>query len=106
MSQTISKLTVRNRKGTEGRITTGANTELLIDGTPVKGITFLKIEIKPAKVAKITIEMIAEVDVEMAAQLQETDNKLPGWAKQEPGEKQLAVYTLSSLNAEKTITRK
>lgn len=66
MSQTnkrFPKLTVRNKK--PGTISVGANTEVLLDGKPMGNISFLKIEIKSKKVAKVTMEMYADVDLEL-----------------------------------------
>lgn len=64
MSQTkMPKLTVRNRK--PGTISVGANTEVLVNDKPIPGISFLKIEIKAKKVAKVTMEMYADVDLEL-----------------------------------------
>lgn len=65
MSQTMKlpKLTVRNKK--PGTLSVGANTEVLIDGKPLGNISFLKIEIKAKKVAKVTMEMYADVDLEL-----------------------------------------
>lgn len=75
MSQTVnkgavSKLTVRNKA--PGTISTGANTEVLLDGKPLKGVSFLKIEIKPKNVTKVTMEMYCEVEVEADVDLQKT----------------------------------
>lgn len=68
MSQTprFPKLTVRNKPGTEGNLTTGANVVIELDGQPVKGCTFLKIELKPNRVAKVVMELVAEVDADVA----------------------------------------
>ena len=83
MSQTkkVPKLTIKNRK--PGSVSTGANTEVLLDGHPIQaGLTFLKVEIKAAKVAKITMEMLAELDIEVEGEpqlkLKETEEG-PAW---------------------------
>jgi len=64
MSQTAktSKLTVRNR--VPGALSTGMNTEVLLNGVPVPYVTFLKIEVKPKGIAKVTLELIGELDVD------------------------------------------
>lgn len=63
MSQTnIPVLKVRNRKP---GITTGANTQVTLDGKPLNNLSFLKIEIGARKVAKVMMEMYVEVDVEI-----------------------------------------
>ena len=43
---------------------TGMNAIVTLDGVEMKGLTFLKLELKPNKIAKILIEMVASVDVE------------------------------------------
>jgi len=65
MSQSkVSKITIRNRPGTEGELTRGSNTQLLLDGKPINSAHFVKFEIKSTKLAKVTIELYAEVEVE------------------------------------------
>ena len=71
MSQTkVSKITIRNKPGCEGNITTGANVQVLLDGQPIKGLSFLKLELKPSKIAKVTMEMYVEVDSETFSNLE------------------------------------
>jgi len=63
MSQTEFKplkISIKNRS--PGTISTGANTVVEIDGKPLPGITFLKIEIKPKGLAKVTLECIVDID--------------------------------------------
>lgn len=63
MSQTtLNRITVKQRPGTEKFISNGANTQIFLDGAPLKGVTFLKFEFKPAKRTKIVLEMFANVD--------------------------------------------
>ena len=64
MSQTakVHKIQVRNRQS--GKIQTGATTEVLIDGQPFRGVTFLKFEVKAKGVAKVLIEMYADVEID------------------------------------------
>lgn len=66
----VSKITIRNRPGAEGAITVGANTEILLDGKRLGGASFVKFEVHARKVAKVTIEMYAEVEVEANVPLQ------------------------------------
>lgn len=66
MSQTKTvpqKLIIRNR--TPGTLSTGMNTEVLLDGKPLKYVTFIKVEIKPKGVAKVLIELLADVEVDL-----------------------------------------
>jgi hypothetical protein len=71
----VSKLTVRNKA--PGTISTGANTEVLLDGQPLKGVSFLKFEFKPAKVIKVVLEMYCEVEVETDVQFTSEMPKVP-----------------------------
>lgn len=63
MSQTVFKpvkISIKNR--TPGQISTGANTIVEIGGKPMPGLTFLKIEIKPNGIAKVTMECCVDID--------------------------------------------
>lgn len=63
MSQTkLNRITVKQKPGTEGFISNGGNTQIFLDDAPLKGVTFLKFEFKPAKPTKIVLEMFAQVD--------------------------------------------
>lgn len=57
------KITVRKKEGAEGPMT-GANTEILLDGKPLKMATGLKFEVSATSVAKVTIELLADVEIE------------------------------------------
>ena len=59
------KLTIRNKPGAEGKITSGANVEIRLDGQKLPMVSFLKLELKPSKIAKVTLEMYVEVDAEI-----------------------------------------
>jgi hypothetical protein len=65
MSQTTQppKITVRNKK--PGSLSVGANTEVLIDGKPLPYVSFIKIEVGAKKMAKVMIEMIGELDIQL-----------------------------------------
>lgn len=79
MSQTkpaLSKIHISNKN--PGEISTGANTQIEIDGNPLKGVTYLKIEVKPGKVAKITMEMVVSIDdIELDADMKLVGQKHP-----------------------------
>lgn len=65
MSQTKSNLhslRVRQRPDSETKVSTGANTEVFLDGQPLKGVTFLKFEFKAKKVTKVQLEMFTHVE--------------------------------------------
>jgi len=58
------KLTVKSKA--PGTISTGANTEILLDGKPLKLVKFLKLEFHSKRVTKVQLEMyvdIEEIDV-------------------------------------------
>lgn len=74
MSQTLKPSKIRISNKNPGQMSTGANTLVELDGKPVAGITFLKVEVKPGKVAKVTMEMCVSIDdIEM-----DTDMRLVG----------------------------
>lgn len=79
MSQTqakVSKIRVSNKN--PGSLSTGANTQVELDGQKIGGITYLKIEIKPAKVVKVTMEMYVSIDdIEIDADMKLTGQKSP-----------------------------
>jgi hypothetical protein len=64
MSQTKTQLhTLKVRqKPNSGKVSTGANTEVFLDGEPLRGVTFLKFEFKAAKVTKVQMEILAKVE--------------------------------------------
>lgn len=63
-SNKVNKITIRNRPGAEGKLTVGANTQILFNDQPIGGACFVKFEVHARKVAKVTIEMFAEVEIE------------------------------------------
>lgn len=63
-SATVHKIQIRNRAGHDGKISVGANMEVLLDGKPLKGVTFFKFEVKTKAIAKVMLEMYAEVDID------------------------------------------
>jgi hypothetical protein len=64
MSQTkIPKLKIRNKE--PGRISKGANTIITLDNIVLPTVSFLKIEIKAAKIAKVMMEMYVDLDIEL-----------------------------------------
>jgi hypothetical protein len=62
MSQTLHSLKVRQRPDSTARVSTGANTEIFLDGKPLKGVTFLKFEFKAKKVTKVQLEMFTHIE--------------------------------------------
>lgn len=67
MSQTIKKnchhkLSIKNKN--PGSISTGANTEVYLDGERLNGVSFIKLEFKSHKITKVLLEMYVEAEVE------------------------------------------
>jgi len=91
---TLQKITVRQRRGMEGRIMTGASTQIFLDGVPLKGAVSLKFEVHAAKVAKVTIEMFADVEIEGKVMLKESRKRKTKLTT--TGGKAVARYNLSS----------
>lgn len=63
-----SKLVIRNKA--PGTLSSGANTEVLLDGKPLKSVSFLKVEVKPAKMTKVTLEMYCDVELEADVEME------------------------------------
>lgn len=105
MSQSkVQKITIRNRPGTEGKCTSGMNTQVLLDGVPIRGACFVKFEVHAAKTAKVTIEMYAEVELEADVELERHEKESTKLlnAKGKP----LNLYTLSSPYPQVTAYKK
>ena len=61
MSQAkLHKLTVRSKS--PGKVSVGANTEILLDGKPLNGVKFLKIEFHPRRVTKVQLELYVDLE--------------------------------------------
>ena len=60
----MDKLVIKQKEDAKGKAMTGANTLVTLNGKPLRGCTGIKFEVQAASVAKVTIEMIAEVDIE------------------------------------------
>lgn len=58
--ESLHRLTIKNKR--PGELSTGLNTQILLDGKPLKGVKFLKIEAKPKNVIKVQLEMVASID--------------------------------------------
>lgn len=58
---TIHKIEIKQKEGSEGRITTEANSIILLDGAPLKGVKSFNLEINAGEIAKVTLEMYVEV---------------------------------------------
>ena len=67
------KLTVRSKD--PNKIMTGANTIVELDGKPLNYVTFFKFECKPKGVAKVTLEMLVEVEIDGTVELQEKEQE-------------------------------
>lgn len=81
MSQTkFPVLKVRNKY--PGTLSTGANTEVELDGIKLPTLSFLKLEFHSRKVTKVTMEMFVAVDVEI-----------------EPGDATLTIKKVSGLQS-------
>lgn len=64
MSQTkFPVLKIRNKA--PGTISTGANTQVELDGMKLPTLSFLKLEFHARKVTKVTMELYVDVDIEV-----------------------------------------
>lgn len=59
----VHKLKISNRA--PGRASDGRNTRIDLDGVLLKGVTFISVTITPRGLAKISMEMIADLDIEL-----------------------------------------
>jgi len=57
------KLEIRQKKTSTDTIMTGANTEILIDGKPMKGISRASFVVEAGSVAHLLLEMYADVTI-------------------------------------------
>ena len=58
----LHKVTIKNRE--PGNVSVGANTVLLIDGKPLKGVKSYTLECDVRSLTKLTLEMyVSDVDV-------------------------------------------
>lgn len=61
MSQTkLHKLTIKSKE--PGEVSKGANTEVYLDGKPLKMVRFLKLEFHARRVTKVQLEMFVDLD--------------------------------------------
>ena len=58
----VHKLLIQSRSTDSA--STGANTQVLLDGKILKGVTAVRYEVAGGNIAKVTIEMLASVKVE------------------------------------------
>lgn len=56
------KIEIRQKEDSGGAMT-GANTEILMDGKPLKGVMGIKFQVTAGGVAKVNLDMIANVAV-------------------------------------------
>jgi hypothetical protein len=58
--QKPTKLKIYNKK--PGQISSGSNTAIEVDGKLLPHVTFIKIELKPNKLAKVTMELLLDME--------------------------------------------
>lgn len=112
MSQTkakMHKIEVRRRPISEGEgstVQTGANTQVFMDGKLLKGVTFFKFEVKAAGVAKVMMEMYADVDIEIETSLPRKELKSTGARLlRDGGSKALGVYEIGSYHPKDIVEK-
>lgn len=65
MSQTPKYPVLKVRNKYPGTVSTGANTEVELDGKKLPNLSFLKLEFHSRRVTKVTMEMYVDVDIEV-----------------------------------------
>jgi len=58
----VHKLKISNRN--PGSVSTGFNTVVELDGQPLKGATSIKFETSVKNISKVTIELLADVEID------------------------------------------
>jgi hypothetical protein len=79
MSQT-ARFPVLKVRNLHPGVTSGANVDVTLDGKKLNNLSFLKMEIHARKLAKVTMEMYVELDVEIEPGDPDiTVKKVSGW---------------------------
>ena len=99
------KLTIRNLPGSEGRLTVGANTQVLLDGKPLRGLSRLNIEISARELSKVTLEMYVEVDAKVFTKLKKSKKTKTPFFNNSTG-KHYARYELGAYAPKVIVTKK
>ena len=72
----VSKLKIRNKPGCEGQISKGANVELLLDDKPLNGCYAVEFTLVARDLAKVRLELFAEIDAEVFAEIKKKPIKI------------------------------
>jgi len=100
MTQTkakMHKIEVRRKAESTNGVQTGANTEVFLDGQKLRSVSFFKFEVKAAGVAKVYLEMFADVDIDVATELPYKALKNTGYEKNTgDGRKAVGIYEIGS----------
>lgn len=65
----MHKIEVRNRAEAEGKLSTGRNTQVFLDGKQLGTVSRLKYDIDAKGVGKVILELYAQVDIKANAKL-------------------------------------
>lgn len=90
----IHKIKVINKQESQGRVTSGPNTQIFIDGEPLKLAKSFKFEVEAGSVAKCTIELYAEVEMDFTVELDQSEPESTGLLT--PEGKPVNRYVLST----------
>lgn len=104
----VHKIQIKNKPGAEGELSKGGNMQVLLDGQPLKGVSFFKFEVKPGGIAKIVVEMFAEVDVDINTELPHKAMEPTDWklvSDQNRKTSTLALYQLGSYSPKAIATK-
>jgi hypothetical protein len=61
---TPHKIYISNKRGSEGQISTGYNTEVAMDGIALKGVKSIKYKVDAKGVGLVTMQIYAELDID------------------------------------------
>ena len=59
----MNKIEIRQKEGSEDQIMNGSNTEVLLNGKLLKGVTGVRFEVTGGSLAKVVLEMFGEVKI-------------------------------------------
>lgn len=66
----IHKVQVRSKPGSEDKLSQGSTTQVLLDGKVLSGARFIKFEVDSRKMAKVTIELYANIELDASLDLE------------------------------------
>lgn len=57
------KIELRKKKAAKGKLLTGMNCEVYVDGKKLRGVTSYSLDVVAKGIAKVTLEMVGDISV-------------------------------------------